>query len=145
MIVILIAGTITPIIIAGAFISAFGLGLKQTIYFSMQADPVDYGEWKTGINAAGTLSAVNGFIGKCAQAIAGGLSGALLAAGGYVANVSQTSEAILAIKSLYLIIPIVLTVCSMITMKFYKLDKIYPQIKEELDARNAIAVETINE
>ena len=145
MIVILIAGTLTPIIIAGAFISAFGLGLKQTIYFSMQADPVDYGEWKTGINAAGTLSAVNGFIGKCAQAIAGGLSGALLAAGGYVANASQTSEAILAIKSLYLIIPIVLTVCSMITMKFYKLDKIYPQIKEELDARNAIAVETINE
>lgn len=145
MIVILIAGTLTPIIIVGAFISAFGLGLKQTIYFSMQADPVYYGEWKTGINAAGTLSAVNGFIGKCAQAIAGGLSGALLAAGGYVANVSQTSEAILAIKSLYLIIPIVLTVCSMITMKFYKLDKIYPQIKEELDARNAIAVETINE
>lgn len=141
MLVILIAGTITAIIIAGAFISAFGLGLKQTIYFSMQADPVDYGEWKTGINAAGTLSAVNGFVGKCAQALAGGLSGALLAAGGYVANTTQTPEAILAIKALYLLIPIVLTICSVITMKFYKLDEIYPQIKEDLDARNAVAAE----
>lgn len=143
MLVILIAGTITAIIIAGAFISAFGLGLKQTIYFSMQADPVDYGEWKTGINAAGTLSAVNGFVGKCAQALAGGLSGALLAAGGYVANTTQTPEAILAIKALYLLIPIVLTICSVITMKFYKLDEIYPQIKEDLDARNAVAAEQI--
>lgn len=145
MVVMFLAGTTTPIIISGAFISAFGLGLKQTIYFSMQADPVDYGEWKTGVNAAGTLSAVNGFVGKCAQAIAGGLSGALLAAGGYVANATQTPEALFAIKSLYLIIPILLTICSMITMKFYKLDNIYPQIKEELDARNTAAVATTNE
>ena len=41
----------------------------------MQADPVDYGEWKTGIQASGTLSSINGFLGKVAQAIAGGLSG----------------------------------------------------------------------
>ena len=25
----------------------------------MQPDPVDYGEWKSGVNTAGTLSAVN--------------------------------------------------------------------------------------
>ena len=30
----------------------------------MQPDPVDYGEWKSGVNTAGTLSAVNGFVGK---------------------------------------------------------------------------------
>ncbi len=37
----------------------------------MQADPVDYGEWKTGIQATGTLSSLNGFLGKAAQAAAG--------------------------------------------------------------------------
>ena len=39
----------------------------------MQAEPVDYGEWKTGINTVGSLSAINGFSGKLAQALAGGL------------------------------------------------------------------------
>ncbi len=141
MFIILFAGINTTIIITGAFISAFGFGLKQTIYFSMQADPVDYGEWKTGVNAAGTLSAANGFIGKCAQALAGGLSGILLAAGGYVANTTQIPSALLSIKALYLFIPIALTIASFITMKFYKLDEIYPQIKEELDARNSVATQ----
>lgn len=55
----------------GAFISAAGYGVKESIYFSMQADPVDYGEWKTGVQAAGLLSSVNGFLGKVAQAVAG--------------------------------------------------------------------------
>lgn len=40
------------------------MGIKMSIYFSMQADPVDYGIWKTGIDTAGSLSAINGFIGK---------------------------------------------------------------------------------
>ena len=30
------------------------------MHFAMQPDPVDYGEWKSGVNTAGTLSAVNG-------------------------------------------------------------------------------------
>ena len=30
----------------------------------MQPDPIDYGEWKSGVNTAGTLSAVNGFVGQ---------------------------------------------------------------------------------
>ena len=62
----------TSVIMVGAFISAAGYGVKESIYFSMQADPVDYGEWKTGVQAAGLLSSVNGFLGKVAQAVAGG-------------------------------------------------------------------------
>ena len=76
--IIFIGGTNSTIIITGVIINALFFGLKQGIYFSMQADPIDYGEWKTGINAAGTLSAVNGFLGKVAMAVAGALSGALL-------------------------------------------------------------------
>ena len=34
-------------IITGAIISGIGMGIKMSIYFSMQADPVDYGIWKT--------------------------------------------------------------------------------------------------
>ncbi|VIF59558.1 sugar/Na+(H+) simporter [Clostridioides difficile] len=134
--IILIANLNISLIIAGSIVSAFGYGIKESIYFSMQADPVDYGIWKTGINTTGTLNSVNGFLGKCAQAISGGLGGALLAWGGYIAKVEvQPASALVAIKIMYVYIPMALLICSMITMKFYDLDKQYPKIKADLDAR----------
>ncbi|HBE9436352.1 sugar/Na+(H+) simporter [Clostridioides difficile] len=134
--IILIANLNISLIIAGSIVSAFGYGIKESIYFSMQADPVDYGIWKTGINTTGTLNSVNGFLGKCAQAISGGLGGALLSWGGYIAKAEvQPASALVAIKIMYVYIPMALLICSMITMKFYDLDKQYPKIKADLDAR----------
>lgn len=124
-------------ILIGAFISAAGYGMKESIYFSIQADPIDYGEWKTGINAAGTLSSINGFLGKCAQALAGGAGGMLLAWGGYQASAEvQQVTALTAIKAMYIYIPLILLILSIITMMFYSLDKQYPIIKAELETRN---------
>ena len=60
LVVILFAGINHGAILAGAVVTALGYGMKESIYFSMQADPVDYGEWKTGVNTAGSLSAING-------------------------------------------------------------------------------------
>lgn len=135
--IVLFADININLIIGGAVISAFGYGIKESIYFSMQADPVDYGIWKTGVNATGTLNSVNGFLGKCAQAISGGLGGALLAWGGYVGQAdAQTTSALVAIKAMYIYIPMALLICSMITMKFYDLDKQYSKIKADLNARN---------
>lgn len=136
LLVILFADKNTTIILAGAVISACGYGIKESIYFSMQADPVDYGEWKTGIQAAGTLSSINGFLGKVAQAIAGGVSGLLLAWGSYSDGAAvQTANALFAIKSMYLYIPIILLICSIATMSFYKLDNQFSEIQKELAAR----------
>lgn len=124
------------LVIIGAVISACGYGIKESIYFSMQADPVDYGEWKTRVQAAGTLSSINGFLGKVAQAAAGGISGVLLAWGGYQSTAAvQTAEAITAMKAMYLYIPMVLLICSVITMSFYQLDEQFPQIQAELEER----------
>ena len=127
LVVILFAGMNHVAILAGAVVTALGYGMKESIYFSMQADPVDYGEWKTGVNTAGPLSAINGFLGKVAQAAAGGISGVLLAWGAYQGGASaQSSNAVLAIKAMYLYIPMLLLICSIVTMLFYNLDKIYP-------------------
>ena len=136
LIIIGVAGLNQPMILAGAVITATGYGIKESIYFSMQADPVDYGIWKTGIDTAGSLSAINGFLGKVAQALAGGLSGFLIAWGGYDTSLAvQSDTALTALTAMYLYIPMALLVCSMATMYFYDLDKIYPQIREELKAR----------
>lgn len=97
---------------------------------------MDYGEWKTGVQAAGTLSSINGFLGKVAQAAAGGISGVLLAWGGYQSTAAvQTAEAITAMKAMYLYIPMVLLICSVITMSFYQLDEQFPQIQAKLEER----------
>ena len=104
----------------------------------MQPDPVDYGEWKSGVNTAGTLSAVNGFIGKVGMAIASSIGAALLQFGGFDAALSvQSATAQSYITTMYIWVPIVMNIATIITMMFYNLDKIYPQIIKELDERRA--------
>lgn len=137
MVFVFLSGSNVMGIIVSVIISALGYGIKESIYFSMQADPVDYGEWKTGFNTTGSQSAINGFIGKVCQAVAGGVSGMLLSWGHYQGGAAtQPENAMLAIKIMYLGIPAILTVLSIVTMCFYNLDKLYPQIKEELAERS---------
>ena len=108
--------------------------------FALQPDPVDYGEWKSGVNTAGTLSAVNGFIGKVGMAIASSIGAALLQFGGFDANLAtQTATAQAYITAMYIWVPIITNIATIITMMFYDLDKIYPQIVKELDERRANA------
>lgn len=124
-------------LILGAVILSLGHGQRLAIYFSMQADPVDYGVWKTGINTAGILTSINGFLGKVAMAGAGAITGFLLSSGGYVANAVQQPSALFAIKLCYLYLPAILIITSMVWIgKFYKLDDNYASIRAELDAKN---------
>ena len=125
-----------PVMIVGAVIAAAGYGIKGSMHFAMQPDPVDYGEWKSGVNTAGTLSAVNGFIGKVGMAIASSAGAALLAAGGFDEYAAvQTASANTAITAMYIWVPIAMNVASVITMCFYDLDKNYTNIVKELEAR----------
>lgn len=138
MLVMMIADHQVAVLLIGAVILSIGAGQRTAIYFSMQADPVDYGEWKTGINTAGILTSVNGFLGKVAMAGAGAVSGALLSWGGYVANQAQSPSALLAIKACYLYIPAALILLSMLWMgRLYKLDDDYDRLRKELDRRQA--------
>ncbi len=129
-------GANSLMLIVGAVIAAAGYGLKGSMHFAMQPDSVDYGEWKSGINTAGTLSAVNGFIGKLGMAIASSVGAALLAVGGFDEYAAvQTATAQSFITAMYIWVPIIMNIGSIITMSFYDLDKIYPNIIKELDER----------
>jgi GPH family glycoside/pentoside/hexuronide:cation symporter len=142
MLIMIVSGTHILGLLTGAIILSMGAGQRTAIYFSMQADPVDYGEWKTGINTAGILTSVNGFLGKVSMAGAGAISGILLSTGGYVANQAQNPQALLAIKACYLYIPAALILLSMIWMgRYYRLDDTYEEIKRELDERKCSANE----
>lgn len=138
ILLIIVVGLSIKGLIIGTVISALGFGLRHAIYFSMQADPVDYGEWKTGINSAGLIAAINQFVGKMAMAGGGALAGLVLTIGGYRPNQLQTTTALFAIQSNFLYIPAVLILISIGIMSFYKLDKIYPKIRTEIDRKNII-------
>lgn len=112
-------------IYTGAIFYAIGHGIRQNMYFSMQADPVDYSKWKSGINLSGLISAINGFIGKVAMALTAAITGFLLKWGNYVPHVHQSSKAIFAIKANFILLPVIAIFVSIIIMCFYNLDKIY--------------------
>ena len=138
LVLIFMGGTNVPVLLVGAVIAAAGYGLKVSMHFAMQPDPVDYGEWKSGVNTAGTLSAVNGFVGKVGMAVASSAGAALLAVGQFDSELAvQAASAQTCITAMYIWIPVAMNIASIITMLFYDLDKIYPDILKELDERRA--------
>ncbi len=74
------------------------------------------------------------------MAIASSIGAALLQFGGFDANLAtQTATAQTYITAMYIRVPIITNIATIITMMFYDLDKIYPQIVKELDERRANA------
>lgn len=60
-----------------------GVGVVNTLVWSMQADTVDYGQWRTGRRTEGTNYSLVSFSRKIGQGIGGGVAGWILAAGHY--------------------------------------------------------------
>lgn len=109
-------------------------GITSGTVFGMTADSVDYNEWKFGKRSEGTLYAGYSFATKVGMAIGGALVGYLLAFVGYdITNV--TSESVNYINLFFYLIPAVSTVAQIIIVLLYKLDKLHPQIVEDLNKR----------
>lgn len=87
-------GGLTPTIMAvvGWFLYGAGTGGTNALMFSMQADTVDYGEWKTGTRAEGGAYSILSFVRKCGQGVGGIIGGAVVGAFGYneVAKLAKT-------------------------------------------------------
>ncbi|MDX8047279.1 glycoside-pentoside-hexuronide (GPH):cation symporter [Gracilibacillus sp. S3-1-1] len=119
-------------------IFAIGMGLSRPLLWAMVPDTVEYGEWKTGIRAEGLVYSTFIFTQKLGMALGGALSGIILSAFGYVANATQTAEALHGILISVTIVPVATSVIAIIAMYFYKLDGTrYKQIVNEIKARQA--------
>ena len=118
-----------------------GLGGVNTLMWALEADTVEYGEWKTGIRTEGTTYALFSFTRKMGQAI-GGAAGAY--ALGIVAfnsqwakdGTPQAPETVAGIQLGGLVAGFI--VLSLVIMWFYPLtDKVFRQIVGEIAARRA--------
>lgn len=133
---VIIAPTSIPMVMASAAISALGTGFIAGIIFALMADTVDYGEYISGVRAQGLLFAASSFGVKLGMGVGGAVVGYILAGTGYDgAAAVQSAEALNGILINYAWAPIIGAVLSIVLLYFYKLDKQLPQITAELKAR----------
>jgi glucuronide carrier protein len=72
-----------------------GLGIINTLIFSLQPDTVDYGEWKTGVRAEGGSYGVLSFTRKAGQGVGGAAAAYTIGLGGYVSGAADQGNAAL--------------------------------------------------
>ena len=88
----------TVAIIASEVVRQFCYGTSGPLIWAMMGDVADYGEWKTGRRATGTVTAAVVFALWLGLALGGAIAGWLFAFYGYVPNVAQTAHALTGIR-----------------------------------------------
>lgn len=125
------------VIILGNFFAVLA-SLPLNFYAAvMVISCMDYSEWKTGERVEGAFSAMNGFAMKVGAGLSSVVIGFVMGAAGFDGTAAvQSASATNAIVALYSWLPAVLFVLIIILMKFYKLDRMMPQISADLEERH---------
>jgi GPH family glycoside/pentoside/hexuronide:cation symporter len=118
---------------------AFGIGGLFTLMMSMTADVCDLDELETGSRREGLFGAIYWWMVKVGFAVAGLLSGLILALVGFDQSVPvQTEAALSGLRFAYILVPMAGTLLAMWVMKDYDLSeqKAY-EIRRRLDDKRA--------
>jgi len=81
----------TVVIIGTEVLRQFSFGLSGPILWAMMGDVADYGEWKTGRRASGTVTAAVVFALWAGLALGGAIAGWVLSAYGFVSQAAEQS------------------------------------------------------
>lgn len=123
-------------------IKGIGASLINTVLFGLEADTVEYGEWKTGRRSEGATYALFSFTRKITQSIGGAVGAWALAIGGYVAATAahpspvQPDSAIIAIRATIGLLPAAAALVAMVIFAKYPLnDQLFEKIRNETESR----------
>jgi len=77
-----------------AFFAVMGISTAgvNTLMWALEADTVEYGEWKTGVRTEGITYALFSFTRKLGQAVGGAMAAFVIGVGGYVGGVATQSQ-----------------------------------------------------
>lgn len=121
-------------IIFASIIKGIGNAGVGATMFAIVSDTIEYGEWKTGYRTEGLINSASSFGFKVGNGLGSAILGAILSIGGYIGSAAvQSDSAIMSIKVCFIYLPIIITVLQIIIMSFYKLDKEYNTILQELN------------
>lgn len=123
---------------SGAFLIGTANSLANTLMWNMEADSVEYGEWKTGVRNEGTTYAVFSFIRKASQALGGAAGLWVIGWFGYDGGAAvQSAQAQTGISVAVGLVPAVGMLLAIIVMQFYPMpDSKHREILEELEKRS---------
>jgi len=126
-----------PLVLAAWILATVCGGVAMALPFSILSDSVDYGEWKTGIRAAGLLTAVGAaFCLKAGSGIGGALPAWIMSAYGYVPNAAQSAASLAGIEIGFLWLPAAFFAAALIPVLFYqRYEVLEPRIHAELAQR----------
>jgi sugar (glycoside-pentoside-hexuronide) transporter len=131
----------SPVIVLAGWVFGFlTSGVAMAMPFSILSDSVDYGEWKSGIRAAGLLTAVGAaFCLKAGSGLGGALPAWILQWSSYVPNVEQSSRSLFGISLSFIWLPALAYGLAVIPVMFYhRYERLEPDIRRDLLARRAI-------
>lgn len=132
-----------PLLYICTTIGAIGGGLMITLQYGIQADNVDYIEYRFKHRAEGALASSNSFLAKAGQAIGGALPGYILGLVGYIPNAQQTPLALNGIIFISIILPAAFMIIAALIFLFrYNLDK--DKIEFTIDQLNVMRNEDMN-
>jgi sugar (glycoside-pentoside-hexuronide) transporter len=92
--VLFLPPTATTAIVVSEVLRQFFFGTSGPLLWAMMGDVADYGEWKTGRRATGTVTAAVVFALWVGLAIGGAIAGWLFSFYGYVSNAAQTARSL---------------------------------------------------
>ena len=138
--VICAASTLLPLIrvtksimIVSAVLSGIGYGIAGCAFASVIQDTLTYGEWKNGFSMVGIGNAANSFCAKIGNSLGTIVLGAIMSATGFVSGaLVQSESAIGGLKIVYIWLPFLFSLITMVAAFLYNLDKIYPQVEADL-------------
>lgn len=133
---VLLNPTSYAVLYIAAIIKGVGNAALSGVMYGMLADTVEYNDWKSGIRAEGLVFSANSIGQKIGSGIGSAVLGWVLAAFGFVSSsATQPASAISGIRVIFLYVPLVVFAIMFIILLFYKLDKEYGHIVEDLEKR----------
>lgn len=142
--IVFVAGTVINVLnpmnitlaLIAVIIKGAAVSLLTGMQFALLADTIEYGEWKTGIRTQGLTYSAGNFGLKIGIGLGTAIVGWVLAATDYQSGLAvQSASTLTGIQFLFIWLPLILSLLQAGIMIFYKLDKQYDTIVNELKAR----------
>ncbi|MDN5913676.1 MAG: glycoside-pentoside-hexuronide (GPH):cation symporter [Pseudonocardia sp.] len=133
--------TVPVVAIIGFALMGVSMAGVNTLMWALEADTVEYGEWRTGVRTEGTTYAMFSFTRKLGQAVGGAAAAYAIGFGGYVANApAQSGEALGWIAATAGFVPAAFILIGVAVFLAYPLtESVFATMIEETRARRSTA------
>lgn len=136
--ILILNPTSVPMVTFGGLLRGIGMTPILGMIFTMIADAIEYGQWKTGIRTAAAIQSATTSGQKFGQGIGSAMIGFIMQANGYVGSETvQSAHTLNTISNLFIYGVAILGFVMIIILLFYRLDKEYPVIIAQLLEREA--------